>query len=72
MRIGNLRSLLVDIHEKWETGERERNLVSRLGVVDVACGMGDDAVEKWAHWCVASDFVRCIKRRRAGLGVVGM
>jgi hypothetical protein len=52
----------VDIHEKWETEEREINLVSRLSVDDVSCGMGDDAVEKWAHWYVASDFVWCIKR----------
>jgi hypothetical protein len=52
----------VDIHEKWETEEREMNLVSRLSVDDVSCGMGDDAVEKWAHWYVASDFVWCIER----------
>jgi hypothetical protein len=41
-----------------EADECKMNFASGLGVVSiVACGMGDDVVEKWAYWYVASDFV---------------
>jgi hypothetical protein len=61
----------VDIHEKWETEEREMNLVSRLSVVDVSCGMGDDAVEKCVHWYGASDVFAINTGSRVAIACTG-
>jgi|SRR6266436_4008414 len=36
------------------------SLASGFGVVEVACGMGDDVVERWAYWYVGCSLVMVI------------